>query len=56
MKYFIKVFIAGIFSSYFFNVSVAQNQGKIIEQQGGTISVTSKETFGTRVSISLPCA
>ena len=29
---------------------------QIIEQHGGTISVTSKETFGTRVSISLPCA
>lgn len=29
---------------------------QIIEQHGGTISVTSKETFGTRVTISLPYA
>lgn len=33
MKYFIKVLIAGIFSLYIFNVALAQNTGKIIEQQ-----------------------
>ncbi|MEJ7673807.1 MAG: alpha/beta hydrolase-fold protein [Chitinophagaceae bacterium] len=33
MKYFIKIFFTSIFSLYIFNVTVAQNTGKIIEQQ-----------------------